>query len=210
MSIPDYRIRFDAPRIDFDSDVGNLGQDIDNYPAPNSQARFDHFRMVILGLLSNQASTNAPTQYREGSLWFDLKDETLKIRRGDGWVPIAESIVLDDSGTNDSPNTLAKWFESAKGIIESIKNDVCYNGVIKSQGINSIPIPTQFRNQINIFSRPFVYVNGLLLQPTSTNINSYNNPTSINTSQNLEVNSRFTVLIKNIPNNNFLEDQIVV
>lgn len=211
MSIQDYRIRFDAPRIDFDSNVGNMGQDVDNYPAPNSQARFDHFRMVILGLLSNQASANEPSQYREGSLWYDLKDETLKIRKGEEWASITESIKLDNSGTNSDPNTLAKWFESTRDVIESIKNEMFYNGVIRSQGVNSIPIPNQLRSQINTSSRPFVYIDGLLLSPISTTINSYNNPTSINIlSQNLEVNSRFTVLIKNIPIHNFLENQIIV
>ena len=65
--------------IDFVADVGIASQDHDNYPPPQGQARFDHMRMAIIALLSQQASFSEPTQYRDGTPWFDLTDQTWNI-----------------------------------------------------------------------------------------------------------------------------------
>jgi hypothetical protein len=205
MSTPDYRIRFDAPRIDFDNNVGNLSQDIDNYPQPNSQARYDHMRMVILGLLANQASENEPSQYREGSLWFDLKTEELKIRKGENWVDISESISLGED------LSLKSWYESTSESLKSIKSEIIYHGTVISLGITSIPIPQTVRKFIDNNSVPLVYLNGILLETQSVAINSIINPTAINiSSQNVPQNSKFTVIIKNLPTTNYIEEPIII
>lgn len=108
--IPDNRIRTPAPPIDFADDVGETGQEHDNYPEPG-QARYDWMRMFLIGLLANQASYSEPVNYRKGSLWFDLNDEVLKIRTGEGvagtqWTDIPVVIEV-------SPGlSLKGWFDA--------------------------------------------------------------------------------------------------
>lgn len=101
MAAPDYRIRFSAGSVDFTADVGLTGQDHDDYPAPNTQARYDWMRLVIIGLLSHQASTTEPTQYRMGTVWFDLNENCFKVYMGatDGWQPLAKAINIAEAGT---------------------------------------------------------------------------------------------------------------
>lgn len=109
MALPDNRIRFPSNKIDFDAEVGVTGQDHDNYPLPNSQARFDWMRMIIIGLLSHQASETEPSEYRDGTVWFDLNSNELKIWMGgttDGaWQPISKAIIVGDppSEGSDAP-----------------------------------------------------------------------------------------------------------
>ena len=93
MTTPDQRIRLPGAKINFSTDVGTTGQDHDTFPAPG-QARYDHMRMYLLGLLSNQASYSEPTQYREGSFWFDLNTLTFKIYVNDSWSSLSETILL--------------------------------------------------------------------------------------------------------------------
>lgn len=89
----DNRIKFPATAIDF-SEVGVTGQDHDNYPAGSQQARYDWMRMVIIGLLSCQSSAIEPTQYRDGTWWFDLSTLSMKIRVGEAWEPAAKVLAL--------------------------------------------------------------------------------------------------------------------
>lgn len=101
MAAPDARIHLPGSPIDFPTDVGTTGQDHDTYPSPDTQARFDHMRMYLIGLLANQASigTDEPTQYREGTWWFDLTEGAMKIRKGDAWVPAGDGILVADGVT---------------------------------------------------------------------------------------------------------------
>jgi hypothetical protein len=92
MSLPDNRIRFPSALIDFTTDVGVTGQEHDNYPAPG-QARYDWLRMYLLGLLSCQSSHTEPTQFREGTWWFDLNGPEMKVRVGGNWRPASEVIM---------------------------------------------------------------------------------------------------------------------
>ena len=89
----DNRIKFPATAIDF-NEVGVTGQDHDNYPAGSQQARYDWMRMVIIGLLSCQSSDAEPTQYRDGTWWFDLTTLSMKIRIGEAWEPAAKVLAL--------------------------------------------------------------------------------------------------------------------
>ena len=108
--LPDNRMRFTAPPIDFEDDVGETGQDHDRFPEPG-QARYDWMRMVVISLLANQASYNAPVNYRRGSFWIDLNTGILKARTGEGiagteWSDIGELIQV-------SPGlTLQGWFDA--------------------------------------------------------------------------------------------------
>jgi hypothetical protein len=108
--LPDNRMRFPAPPIDFEDDVGDTGQDHDSFPEPG-QARYDWMRMAVIALLSNQSSFNEPVNYRVGTPWLDLNTWTLKIRTGDGvkgteWSDFSEVIQVTDGVT------LKSWFEA--------------------------------------------------------------------------------------------------
>jgi hypothetical protein len=113
--LPDNRIRLQAPPIDFEDDVGNTGQDHDDYPDPG-QARYDWMRMYLIGLLANQASFNEPVNYRKGTPWFDLNTMTLKIRTGEGvagttWSDFSDVIQVSTG------LTLKDWFDAVAGTL---------------------------------------------------------------------------------------------
>ena len=101
MPAPDARIVLPPTPIDFAIDVGETGQDHDTYPSPDTQARFDLMRMYLIGLLANQASIgdDEPTQFRNGTLWMDLTENALKIRKDDEWVPAGDGILLAEGVT---------------------------------------------------------------------------------------------------------------
>lgn len=104
----DHRIRLPGPRIDFQNDVGLTGQTHDDFPAPG-QARFDHMRMYLIGLLSCQSGQHPPTQYRDGTLWFDQSGEigVLRIRDREAWRSIAEVVEV-------APGiSLSDWYNSS-------------------------------------------------------------------------------------------------
>jgi hypothetical protein len=99
MPLPDQRIQLPAPKIDFPTDVGVTGQDHDNYPAADTQPRFDWMRSYLIGLLCNQSSFDEPTQFRNGTLWYDLNELALKIRKDGEWVPAGDGILVADGVT---------------------------------------------------------------------------------------------------------------
>jgi hypothetical protein len=116
MSLPDNRIRLSAPLIDFVNDVGETGKSHDSFPDAG-QARYDHLRSYLIGLLSNQASYTEPTEFRLGSLWFDINSNSLKIRNNSGaiinyagtsWDSLADAILLD------AGLTLTQWYQQIK------------------------------------------------------------------------------------------------
>ena len=108
MTLPDYRIRFPAPLIDFAADVGLTGQAHDGYPAPGTQARYDHLRLYLIGLLTHQASFQSPLEYSEGTIWFDLNENALKTYFNNEWQDIANTIILTSEGQSI---TLADWYQ---------------------------------------------------------------------------------------------------
>src|SRR5208283_1637579 len=109
--LPDHRLRFQAPLIQFDTQVGLSGQGHDGFPAPNTQARYDQLRLYLIALLSNQSSYYQPTEYNEGSLWFNLNTETLEINNNNGWVDISNTIKLD---TNLN---LQQWYTAVRTVL---------------------------------------------------------------------------------------------
>jgi hypothetical protein len=162
--VPDNRIRFPAPEIDFESDVGVTSQDHDTYPSAGQQARFDHMRIAIIGLLSQQSSYDEPSQYRDGTPWFDLNTMQLKIRMNNSWVSYAEAIVLSDGTTLDA------WYESVAAGLASLAPEIVFNGSCSVNSTTNIAIPISLRDYLYSDSRAFVYKNGLLLDPRYTQI----------------------------------------
>lgn len=200
----DNRIRLSSALIDFTNDVGVTGQDHDNYPAPNSQARYDHFRMFLIGLLANQSSENEPTQYREGTLWFDLNDNTLKINVNGDWLGLANTLNLGGQ-------TLQQWFESANSIITSATPEIVYNVNVTANGVTQLDIPASLVDKVAPDSRCFIYQNGLLLDPRNTTIVGAPPPPRISIANTtLSANDKLTVVIKRIPSDYFYSPTVSI
>jgi len=117
MTLPDNRIRYPAGLVDFAGEVGLTGQDHDSYPLQNTQARFDWMRLTLIGLLSNQSSVgDEPTQFRQGTTWFDLDggpDGAMKVRIREGsdgtWTTLADVILLET--VDGTVFTLSEFFQ---------------------------------------------------------------------------------------------------
>lgn len=208
----DNRIRFDAPLIDFTTTVGLSGQTHDNYPAPNTQARFDHLRLFLIGLLSCQSSENEPTQYRDGTWWFDIKTNMMKIYSNGNWRHASEVIQLGKD-QNDLPITLQNWYDSISQVVSSLQNEVHFQSVIVTPGTTLIPIPNVFLNPTNLIvpgSKAFVHVNGVLLNPLETTLEPGNLPTAVKLPIAPNIGDSISIVIKYIQNNRFsLTEQTV-
>ena len=207
----DHRIRFSPVLTDFTNDVGVTGQDHDTYPSPGQQARYDWMRLYLIGLLSCQSSDDPPSQYREGTLWFDLKDVTMKVRQNGAWVSLSQAIKLADTQNANDPLTLQDWYDAINEDIESLRSEVFFYGNIQSVNATLIPIPTNLLGELTPVSRPFVYIDGVLINPALTSLEPGPNPTAIGVpSGALTQGSDFTVTIKSIPSDNFNVQPVTV
>lgn len=162
--LPDNRIRFPATRLDFDASVGVTGQDHDTYPSAGQQPRYDWMRMFLIGLLSNQSSFSEPSQYRQGTLWFDLNTLAMKVwvenSTGDGsWQLLSEVIKLGDT-------TLSDWYQQVSDIVAASAPIITFGGTSSNDGATNISIPESVRSAVNPERNvPFVYKNGVLIDP---------------------------------------------
>jgi len=206
MTTPDQRIRLSGAKINFSDDVGTTGQDHDTFPAPG-QARYDYMRMYLLGLLSNQASYSEPTQYREGTPWFDLNTLTLKLYVNGSWSSLSETILLDQDGS--TVTSLADWYKSVVGAINSIKPDVTFSGKTTVMA-TVIPIPSTLT--VTDLNRCFLWVNGKLVDPRKCQLVGGSTPTSVKipTSLALAANDTFTVVLKHIASKDFYVTDVVI
>lgn len=205
MPTPDNRLRFSSTRIDFAQDVGTTGQQHDDYPPPLGQARYDHMRMVVIALLSQQSSFDAPTEYRDGTPWFDLGTQTLKIRKGDAWVPYSDAILLESSDENYK--TLSQWYEEVKIALTGVSQEVVFNGICTANGVNNIRIPVELSQFIFNDTRAFVYVNGALIDPRGCTIS--NNIINI-AHVVLDQKDEFTVVLRRIPSNSYYTQTVTI
>lgn len=208
MTIPDNRMRFSSTLIDFQNEVGLASQDHDNYPMPQSQARYDHMRMVVIALLSQQSSYDEPTEYRDGTPWFDLNSQTLKIRKDSQWLNYAEAIPLGEPDTNGLYITLSEWYNSVKTTIESFTQDIVFSGSCANNGVNGIPIPEALRQFVNNETRCFLHVNGSLIDPRSCTI--IGNSTILLNGILLDNGDEFTVVLRRIPDNSYHTPSLVL
>lgn len=207
--LPDNRIRYPSTRIDFDADVGVTGQAHDDYPSAGGQSRYDHMRMSIIGLLSQQSSFEEPTQYRDGTPWFDLNTMTLKISIDGEWVPYSQAVPVAE--TDDGWLSLADWYSSVAETLASAAPEIVFSGQSNNDAIDIIPIPTALRDHLQSDSRPFVYKNGLLISPQTTQLNPGSNPTSVRLlSDTLDDGDSFTIVIKRIPSTTFYTTTVTV
>lgn len=196
MAIPDNRLRFPSTRIDFTNDVGIVNQEHDDYPPPQGQARYDHMRMAIIGLLAQQASFDEPTEYRNGTPWFDLNSNTLKIRNNDSWVNYSDVIPLGNTGL-----TLSEWFDTTNAALSSLSQEIVFNGISTISGATNIIIPTPLQTFIFSDTRCFLYLNGFMIDPRNCVITG--GTTIILSNISLSVNDEFTVLLRRVPDDSF-------
>ena len=198
--LPDNRIQFPGQRIDFATQVGLTGQKHDLFPGPNQQPRFDWLLSLFIGLLSCQSSYNEPTQYRDGTLWFDLNTSTLKIwtggTTGGQWQAIAESIGVPDALNNII--SLTQWVIAANLALSGSAPVVTFGGECISPSSTEINIPVPLQQYVDIEkTRPFVYINGLLIDPRNC---AYYTAATVVLKNDAKLNSgdTFTVVIMNI------------
>ena len=198
----DNRIRFPGPKIDFETDVG-LGQgDHNNYPAYGAQARADWMRLYLIGLLSAQSSLSEPTEYRDGTIWFDLNSLAYKIYSNNSWKEISNAIDLGGK-------TLQEWYDEASLILADSSPEVVFNGRCVTNGATLITIPISLRDNIKSSARCFVYINGLLIDPRQCEITAGITSVKLN-SVILDTGDEFTIQIRSIPVSTFYTTDVVV
>jgi hypothetical protein len=125
---------------------------------------------------------------------------TLKIRTGTGvagteWSPVSDVISLGLPG----PISLSQWYDSASVALASIRPQSTYSGRAIN-ATNGIPIPESIRSSIYSNTRPFVWVNGSLIDPRDVQIDPGTCPVRINLVNDLKTGDKFTVLLTNIAN----------
>lgn len=200
MAAPDNSIRFPGPKIDFANDVGLTGQDHDNVPSPGV-ARYDHMLIWLIGLLANQSSTSEPTQYREGTLWFDKNIDIMKLYNNGSFDTIAKYISLADNVT------LQTWYNQLSSYLETFGPEITFSGAATG-ATNSITIPESLRQYVSSTTRCYLYINGLLKDPRKISIQ---NATTINfTDFSLANGDEFTVILKAISSSYFYTTTVSV
>lgn len=203
MPLPDNRYRLPAPRIDFAAEVGLTGQDHDNWPSAQGQARYDWFRMAFIALLANQSSYDAPTQYREGTFWYDLNLGVIKVYREGRWADLSEAIQVSPVY---SLSTLVQTLES---IIPTISPNISWSGICNAATAANIPIPASVQGSLAASrSRAMVYLNGSLLDPRTCTIVGTSSVKLSGTQ--LVAGDRFTVVIQGFEPTHFVTDTVIV
>ena len=194
----DNRIIFPPTEIDFS---GNLtGQDHDTFPAPGQQPRFDWMRSAIQGILSHQSSKDPPTQFRTGTIWYNLTKKAFYIHNGSSWVSLSEAIAVIES-SDGSIVSLADWFIAAQDKLDSIQPRFTFSGYSTVDNKTKIPVPADVQlllNDIAEFLHPVVYINGAMVDPRNSRFNSVSCPTIIELLNgiNIDEDQRFTVVIE--------------
>lgn len=166
MPLPDNRLRFPAPLIDFTTEVGDTGQDHDNFPGASVQPRYDWMLMWYIALLSNQSSYEEPSEYRPGTIWFDLNTNVLKIWNGLEWASMSTTIPLVQGLDADSTTTLQEWYDEVATSLLTVAPEMTFSGISEVNNATIIPVPDSLQASISEQnSRPFVHINGLLIDP---------------------------------------------
>jgi len=208
----DNRIRFDPTLIDFAATFGLTGQAHDTYPAPGQPPRYDWARSYLQALLAHQSSPSGspPTQYRQGTIWFQNDDKriyiyTTDIYDGTGWKDISECIFLDTG------LTLQQWYIQATQLLASILPRMTFSGSIITDFTTHIPVPTAIQTDlvpIKNLVRPVLYVNGLLKDPRLYQF-SASCPVTIDiiSGITLRVGDKFTVVIERF--DQFVVDEVL-
>lgn len=183
------QIRFPSAEIDFTNDVGLTGQNHDDYAEPGTISRYDWMRIILLGLLANQASNDEPTNYRPGTIWYHINESCFKCNSG-SFKNISNNIKV--IATN-----LASWSIDMQEKANRFVERMAFSGVANDH-TDTINIPESAQSIVVPNNRPFLYKNGLMIDPSLVNFNEIGCPVAIELSGNaiLESGDKFTILIK--------------
>lgn len=207
----DNRLRFPAPPIDFEDDVGITGQDHDTFPEPG-QARFDHMRMAVIALLAHQSSDDdkEPSQKRTGTTWFARLSKVFKYFDGSDFKTIAGAIGLTEGDSEDEVLTLAEWFAIVQAQLPVLKR-MTWSGTSSADDVDVIPVPESLQDAIEASVddlRPLVYKNGILIDPRRSRFSS-GSPVLIEllSGEKLDEFDKFTVFVESF--SDFVVDEII-
>ncbi|MBD3407276.1 MAG: hypothetical protein GF411_14245 [Candidatus Lokiarchaeota archaeon] len=171
MTLPDNRIKFPSTEVDFNNDVGTTGQDHDNYPEEDTQARYDWIRLYLIGLLANQASYEEPVNYRQGSIWMNLTDGYFRFYNGSDFSPMAHALGVPGDVASATEESLYSWIVAANERLSSIRKNATFSGVANVDA-SSISIPDEAKDAAaDDGTHPFLYKNGRLVDPRLTSYN---------------------------------------
>lgn len=209
MPLPDNRMRLSSALIDFTTDVGLTGQDHDNFPGPNQAPRYDWLRMMFIALLANQSSYSEPSNYRDGTLWFDLNTLTMKVYANQAWRSLGEVIPVIEGATPAETTTLAEWYESVQNTLISSAPEATFSGRCTQDGTTQFNIPDAILDGIDQDnSRPIVFKNGVLIDPRNSEFHSVT--IRLRNGVTLDDGDTFTVLVKNIAPQLFHVPDVVI
>lgn len=199
MSDEDNRIQLPPTPVDF-SVFGTTGQAHDTFPAPGQQPRYDWMRAVLIGLLANQASSDEPTQFRTGTLWYNKSTDAIMVYNGTEWANLAAAILLKLTDESEEGETLTEFYRSTMDRLSSVYPRYTYSGVISTAAPTYLPVPESISTPLAAYVsvlRPIIWVNGLLIDPRLYDLTT-NCPCIINLSPTfiLSVNDKFTVVIE--------------
>ncbi len=209
MSLPDNRIRLQAAEIDFETQVGVTGQDHDSYPASGQQLRYDWMRLYLIGLLANQSSESEPVEFREGTLWFQ-PSVGMMVRYNDAWADLANVLRLGtDSG--GAPITLADLYATIASLVGA-KPTSTFSGSSSNDGVTLIPIPDSLRLSLAGATRPFLWINGLQIDPRLLEYVGGSLPSAISINGGVTIDSgdTFIVVAMSMASANFFSPEVSV
>lgn len=208
----DNRIRLDQTPVDFDAS-GSTGELHDEYPKPDTQSRYDFMRSFLIGLLANQASLEEdqsgtdgetggePFEKRTGTMWFNKTAMLMKIFNGEAFDTIAKYLgveVTEDEVTQVV--SIQNIIDSIMATLEYVGPRVVWSGFFTTDEINRIPIPEDYQGYAAFTDmRPFVYIEGLLLDPRTTVIRP-SNPAYIDIGGSFEAvpQQTYTVILERV------------
>jgi hypothetical protein len=207
----DNRVQFPATEIDFTDNT--TGQDHDTFPAPGQQPRYDWMRSALQGLLACQSSEDPPTQYRTGTVWYNTTKQVYYIYNGVEWVSLAEAILMLEASSSGSTSllTLSDWYTLAQSKLDTLQNRLVFAGRCVTDGKTEIPIPSAIQERIEDADmvHPFVYLNGVLIDPRNTRLSEGCATTvELLNGEDIDNGDKFTVVIQRI--DYLAEDEVLV
>jgi len=164
----DNRIRLDQTPVDF-TVTDNVDQLHSSYPSPNNQSRYDQMRSYLIGLLSNQSSDSdsEPFEKRIGTFWFNKTLQMLLLFDGSKFDALSKFISI-----NEGEDNLQDSLDNINSMLAYVGPKVVWSGIFNTDEVDSIPIPKEYWDYAKISGMiPFVYIQGLLIDPRKTTIN---------------------------------------
>jgi hypothetical protein len=196
----DNRIRLDQSIVDF-TKSGTTGELHDEYPKPNTQARFDLMRTYLIGLLSNQSSDEdtdgEPFEKRTGTLWYKKKSALLELFNGTEFEDLSKHIGITIDKTKIPIESVILNILAA---LRYVAPRVIWCGRFDQNVTDIIQIPAAYQGYAAMPNmHPLVYINGLLIDPRDTTIQA-GSPFYIKMNDNFipEVGQKYTVILEQV------------